>query len=155
MSKPNTPLAPPTPYSIYLDECITRINSEMRASMGLRYSQKTLAEDAGVPQPTLSRILTGESRNPVRATYGKLADAARLKLLELGLPIPDGDPDSMPVADGYVSHRHAVEDTEMSRRRMEHAMAILDDEVPGWTDLPLARRSRLVLMYYSDYGCSE
>lgn len=136
-----------TLYSTYLAECLYQINQASLAQGGERYTQKQLAIDADVPQPTVSRILSGESKQPERGNYDRLVNATRLRLDEYKLSVG---------ASPYTASEGVGESTaqfqqlafELSQGRMLRVLEMLDEDVPGWTELPRSSCARLILTYY-------
>lgn len=70
------------PYASAHNARVTIYSNRLRRLMASRgETQYSLAEKTGVPQPTIQRILSGETRNPKIDTLQKLADQLGAELL--------------------------------------------------------------------------
>src|SRR5690625_2547829 len=54
------------------------------------WSENELARRSGVPQPTIHRIITGESQSPRTGNLTKLSDALGLSVVQLTYGDPEG-----------------------------------------------------------------
>lgn len=136
-----------TVYAAYLHDCINRINAAWGQTSGRRYTQRQLAEDAGVTQSTASRILSGESREPNRKTFDALVVAAHARLREAcpGEAVPP--PPASTVYEELSTALSAVT-YEIDAARLERALSLLTEDVPEWCKLPTANIARLIMRYY-------
>lgn len=89
---------------------IARILTELMARE--RLSDNDLAARTGVPQPTISRIKSGESRDPRDSTLRPLADYFRVSLSQLRGDAPL-EPAGVNASDGERVVRVSVESLQL------------------------------------------
>jgi len=134
-------------YADWLHAAIDEINKDQR-TRGKRYSQYKLAQEAGVSQPALSRILSGDTTNPGAATYKGLVTALDQRLQ---LAYPEGHSVGEPPCLGNFIERRTTGDSTLATVEADKAAAamdMLDEEVPDWHKSP--HRGKLFTRYYAN-----
>ena len=131
-----------TQYAEWLNAALDEINKDQR-TRGKRYSQYKLAQESGVSQPALSRILRGETTNPEPQTYNGLITAIDQRLRKA---YPAGHTCGEPPKLGGVVILSQPND-DIQATLASEAMDTLDEEVPEWHKS--LHRGKLFTRYYN------